>query len=473
MRRRAALLLMLVPAAALAFDLTKQVDAPGAVQLDLPLSTRSLGMGGIAAGGSDILRAWTNPALLASQKSQGDIAVVGGPQFVNQTNFGFGGGYRLNSQWVLRVEIGSYDMSMTENDVYGRPLGTIGEQVTGFGVTGAWRHDWFSAGLSLRGITDAIAGVSTATGAADLGAAGTWGGVSATVALRNFGGKLATNVDAGALTSGALSGSYNESLPTEIRVGGAYTLDSVHLTGAVEVGDMIALAGGATTIGVGAEWWPAAPLAVRAGANSYGGRTGMSAGLTGLWRQFSLDYAFSYIEAGAANRVTLGFAWGDGSAQPGTTGADTSAPREEAAPVEPPKPGAKLLNVAIADLRAENVSSGDAAVMGDILRTELAKTGAFNMVEKQNMDKVLAEQGFQQTGCTNEECAVKLGKLLNVQRMAVGSFGKLLDSYFLNVRVVNIETGGVSFADSAEGATVKDLKVAVRDMARRMASHLK
>ncbi len=69
--------------------------------------------------------------------------------------------------------------------------------------------------------------------------------------------------------------------------------------------------------------------------------------------------------------------------------------------------------------------------------------------------------------------SLKLGKLLNVQRMSVGSFGKLLDSYFLNIRVVNIETGQVNFADSAEGATVKDLKVAVRDMARRMAAQIK
>jgi curli biogenesis system outer membrane secretion channel CsgG len=66
-----------------------------------------------------------------------------------------------------------------------------------------------------------------------------------------------------------------------------------------------------------------------------------------------------------------------------------------------------------------------------------------------------------------------IGKLLNVQRMAVGSFGQLLDSYFLNIRVVDVESGRVTFADSAEGKTVSDLKGGVRDLAKRMASQLR
>jgi hypothetical protein len=85
------------------------------------------------------------------------------------------------------------------------------------------------------------------------------------------------------------------------------------------------------------------------------------------------------------------------------------------------------------------------------------------------MDKVLAEQAFQQTGCTSEECAVKLGKLLNVQRMVVGSFGRLMDKFFVSLRVVDVESGKVMFADSARGRQVEDIEAGVKDLAAQIA----
>ncbi|MEK7766930.1 MAG: CsgG/HfaB family protein, partial [bacterium] len=62
-------------------------------------------------------------------------------------------------------------------------------------------------------------------------------------------------------------------------------------------------------------------------------------------------------------------------------------------------------NVAVSDFQADGVSSSDASVIANLLRGELVKSGMFNVVEKKNMDKVLAEQAFQQTGCTTQECA--------------------------------------------------------------------
>ncbi len=133
----------------------------------------------------------------------------------------------------------------------------------------------------------------------------------------------------------------------------------------------------------------------------------------------------------------------------------------------------KMLNVAVADLTASGVSSGDAAVVADLLRGELVKTGVFNVVEKGNMERVLAEQAFQQTGCTSQECAVKLGKLLNVQRMIVGSFGKLLGRHFVSIRVVDVETGKVVYADEAKGDTVDQIDAGLRSLAVRIATRVK
>ena len=74
-------------------------------------------------------------------------------------------------------------------------------------------------------------------------------------------------------------------------------------------------------------------------------------------------------------------------------------------------------NFAVADFAGKNVSQADASIVADFVRTELVNIGQYNVVEKANMDKVLAEASFQQTGCTETGCAVQIGKILNVQKM--------------------------------------------------------
>jgi len=126
--------------------------------------------------------------------------------------------------------------------------------------------------------------------------------------------------------------------------------------------------------------------------------------------------------------------------------------------------------VAVAEMEANGVPATDAAVVANMLRGELVQTGVFRVVEKANMDKVLAEQAFQQTGCTSQECAVRLGKILNVKRMIVGSFGKLLGRYILSVRIVSVESGEVVQADEARGDTIDQLETSLKALAARLAA---
>ena len=126
------------------------------------------------------------------------------------------------------------------------------------------------------------------------------------------------------------------------------------------------------------------------------------------------------------------------------------------------------INVAVAEFKAEGVGASDAAVVADILRGELVKNGKFNMLDRQNMDKIMAEHAFQQTGCTDQECAVKLGRLLNVQRLVVGSFGKLIGSYVVNISVIDVETGTVTYADVIKGDNVDQIMAGVRAMGTKM-----
>ncbi len=136
-------------------------------------------------------------------------------------------------------------------------------------------------------------------------------------------------------------------------------------------------------------------------------------------------------------------------------------------------PSLPVLNLAVAELTAEGVSGSDASAIANLLREALVRTGAFVVVEKKGMDKILAEQAFQSTGCTAQDCAVKLGRILNVQRMVVGSCGRLLGKYLVSIRVVSVESGAVVWADKATGGTVEALDAALIELAGRCAEQLR
>jgi hypothetical protein len=65
------------------------------------------------------------------------------------------------------------------------------------------------------------------------------------------------------------------------------------------------------------------------------------------------------------------------------------------------------------------------------------------VVEREKMNAILNEQGFQQTGCTSVECAIEIGQLLNVNVMVAGSIGKIGEIYSLSLRMIDVATGAI------------------------------
>ncbi len=103
-------------------------------------------------------------------------------------------------------------------------------------------------------------------------------------------------------------------------------------------------------------------------------------------------------------------------------------------------------NIAVMTLKAGNgISEGEAELITDRLRTELFKTGLVNVMEREQMQEILKEQGFQQSGaCSDDACMVEMGQLLGVSSMVAGSLGKLGGLFMLNLRIIEIKTGKIS-----------------------------
>lgn len=128
---------------------------------------------------------------------------------------------------------------------------------------------------------------------------------------------------------------------------------------------------------------------------------------------------------------------------------------------------------ALLPLQGKSVTQDDADILTDALINELSRTGSFQMMERSQMDQVLKEQGFQQSGaCDQGQCAVEMGRLLGIQTMMTGSIGKLGDTYVLSTRMVDVKTGAIlkSSSRNLKGSIsdcLSDLLPAVaRDLAK-------
>lgn len=96
-----------------------------------------------------------------------------------------------------------------------------------------------------------------------------------------------------------------------------------------------------------------------------------------------------------------------------------------------PTPQGRKKRVAILDFDYATVRSNSAALFGtdvdvgkgitDLLVKYLVKDGTYSVIERQAMDKILAEQNFSNSDRANPASAAKLGKLLGVDAIIVGA----------------------------------------------------
>jgi TolB-like protein len=134
------------------------------------------------------------------------------------------------------------------------------------------------------------------------------------------------------------------------------------------------------------------------------------------------------------------------------------------------KPGNKK-NIAVLDLEAVSVTLSEARTLTDKLRGELVRTAKFQVIERSQMEDILTEQGFQQTGlCNTNECYVEAGKLLGVEQMIGGSIGKVGNIYLISIRLIDVETGLIVklVDEEIEGSIDELLKTGIRSVALRM-----
>jgi TolB-like protein len=126
--------------------------------------------------------------------------------------------------------------------------------------------------------------------------------------------------------------------------------------------------------------------------------------------------------------------------------------------------------IAVLTLEAKNVSQETADAVADILCTELFNSQRFNVIERQAITRILEEQKLQMIGVTDMSKAVEIGKILNVEKIMIGSVSRLGDSYIINTRLVDVKTGATDLAQNAKSNNGEEgLTNAINDLVSRIA----
>ena len=200
----------------------------------------------------------------------------------------------------------------------------------------------------------------------------------------------------------------------------------------------------------GFEWWTIdKSSALRAGA----GLKEFTAGFSYYFGDIGIDYGFSYPLQGlsgtfGSHRVAMNVVFGK-----------VAHKKEEVK---------NRMKIAIMDMICQNVDPGVAVIVSDLLRDNFFSTGQYAVLERANMDKLIKEQQFQMSGCSSTECAVELGKILNMQEMVVGSVTKLGTRYFINARMVDVESGEIMVSASTECYSDNELSNACKDLTSKI-----
>jgi hypothetical protein len=98
------------------------------------------------------------------------------------------------------------------------------------------------------------------------------------------------------------------------------------------------------------------------------------------------------------------------------------------------------VRLVVYDLESAELLRPIAMILSEALREELIKLGRFQLVNRENLAKVLQELELRNSGLIDEKQAVQLGKGVSAREVVTGRLGSLGKSYVLQAKRINAES---------------------------------
>lgn len=110
--------------------------------------------------------------------------------------------------------------------------------------------------------------------------------------------------------------------------------------------------------------------------------------------------------------------------------------------------------VAVVGIAAATEQVDEETISGLVVFVENAfvNVNRVTVVDRQNIEAIVSEYEFQVSDLTDRDTAVEIGKLSGADAIVVGSLSSVGSQYYLNIKLISVETGeilGSSIADAA------------------------
>lgn len=130
----------------------------------------------------------------------------------------------------------------------------------------------------------------------------------------------------------------------------------------------------------------------------------------------------------------------------------------------------KKMNVAVMNMNIANLNTDemDSHIITEALKNEFIKQDLFTLVERDFLANILDEQKIQNLGIGSSRDIVKLGKLLNVNKLIVGSIGELNGKYYMNLRIIDVSSGTTEAAVQGKTMDKNEMIVMAEQLTRKL-----
>jgi TolB-like protein len=111
-------------------------------------------------------------------------------------------------------------------------------------------------------------------------------------------------------------------------------------------------------------------------------------------------------------------------------------------------------------------------IVSEWLTLFLVNAGTVEVVERQELQKILQEQSLGQTGVISTESAAKLGELLGIKILVTGAVMKLGNTLEVTARLIDTSNGAIVGAFSVMAADVNQLRPQIQLLAENISRKL-
>ena len=124
--------------------------------------------------------------------------------------------------------------------------------------------------------------------------------------------------------------------------------------------------------------------------------------------------------------------------------------------------------ITVLPFSAVEVSPSVSLIISQLFETNLVNTGAFEVLSQNERDQILAAQSDSLQGCSDEACAIEIGRLLSAEQLIMGTVAALGTKYIITAKIIDVTTSRTLGAENISAASVEELDVACHELTLRL-----